>query len=49
MKLPPKKDLPDYYELIRKPIDVKKIYQRIEDNRVNILWKIIQLIFSSLC
>jgi SWI/SNF-related matrix-associated actin-dependent regulator of chromatin subfamily A member 2/4 len=34
MKLPPKKDLPDYYELIRKPIDVKKIYQRIEDNRV---------------
>jgi Bromodomain len=36
MKLPPKKDLPDYYERIKKPVDVKKIYQRIEDNRVNI-------------
>jgi Bromodomain len=38
MKLPPKKDLPDYYERIKKPVDVKKIYQRIEDNRVTIKW-----------
>ncbi|XP_059468333.1 ATP-dependent helicase brm isoform X2 [Neocloeon triangulifer] len=33
LKLPPKKELPDYYEIIRKPLDIKKIMSRIEDNR----------------
>lgn len=31
MKLPSKRELPDYYEIIKKPLDIKKILQRIED------------------
>lgn len=34
MKLPPKKDYPDYYEIIKKPIDITKIINRIEDGKV---------------
>merc|ERR1711953_395601 len=29
MMLPPKKDLPDYYDLIKKPVDIQKIRNRI--------------------
>jgi len=29
MMLPPKKDLPDYYELIKRPVDIQKIRNRI--------------------
>ncbi|KAJ8974910.1 hypothetical protein NQ317_009839 [Molorchus minor] len=33
MKLPPRKDYPDYYEIIKKPIDINKILNRIEDGK----------------
>merc|ERR1712128_209524 len=32
-KLPSRKELPDYYEVIRKPVDVAKIQQRIEEEK----------------
>lgn len=32
-KLPSRKELPDYYEIIRKPVDIAKIQQRIEDEK----------------
>merc|ERR1719499_2826414 len=32
-KLPSKKELPDYYEVIRKPIDIAKIQQKVDDDR----------------
>jgi hypothetical protein len=35
MKLPSKQELPDYYNIIKKPIDIKKIQQRLEENKVN--------------
>lgn len=31
MKLPSRQRLPDYYEIIKRPVDIKKILQRIED------------------
>lgn len=31
MKLPPRKDYPDYYDIIKKPVDITKIMNRIED------------------
>merc|ERR1712130_72309 len=31
-KLPSRKELPDYYEIIRKPVDIAKIQQRIEED-----------------
>lgn len=31
MKLPSRKELPDYYEVIKKPLDIKKILQRIDE------------------
>jgi len=34
MKLPSKSKLPDYYDLIRKPIDIKKLFNRIEEGKV---------------
>lgn len=34
MKQPPKKDYPDYYEIIKKPIDITKIINRIEEGKV---------------
>ncbi|GAB6028975.1 putative global transcription activator SNF2L2 [Chamberlinius hualienensis] len=33
LQLPSKRDLPDYYELIKKPIDLKKIQQNVKENR----------------
>lgn len=33
MKLPPRKDYPDYYDIIKKPIDINKILNRIEDGK----------------
>lgn len=32
-KLPSKKELPDYYEVIRKPVDIAKIQQRVDDEK----------------
>merc|ERR1712062_904889 len=31
MKLPTRKELPDYYDVIRKPVDITKILTKIED------------------
>uniref|UniRef100_A0AAG5DRW8 ATP-dependent helicase brm n=1 Tax=Anopheles atroparvus TaxID=41427 RepID=A0AAG5DRW8_ANOAO len=31
LKLPSRRDLPDYYEVIKKPIDIKKILARIDE------------------
>lgn len=31
MKLPSRQELPDYYEIIKKPVDIKKILTRIEE------------------
>jgi len=33
MKLPSRKELPDYYEVIKKPVDIMRIKQRIRDHR----------------
>merc|ERR1711988_2084997 len=32
-KLPSRKELPDYYEIIRRPVDISKIQQRIDDDK----------------
>ena len=34
-KLPSKKELPDYYDLIRRPMDIFKIEAKIEDGKVS--------------
>ena len=31
--LPSKKDLPDYYQVIKQPVDIKKIKERINGHR----------------
>merc|ERR1712066_751519 len=33
MKLPTRKELPDYYEVIRKPVDITKILAKIDDGK----------------
>jgi len=33
MKLPSRKALPDYYEVIKKPVDIKKILARIDESK----------------
>lgn len=33
MKLPPKRELPDYYEVIKKPVDIQKIRNRIREHK----------------
>ena len=33
IKLPTPKELPDYYEVIRKPVDITKILKKIEDGK----------------
>ncbi|XP_043229221.1 ATP-dependent helicase brm-like [Amphibalanus amphitrite] len=33
MKLPSRKDLPDYYKVIRKPVDIKKLLARIDEGK----------------
>lgn len=35
MKLPSRKALPDYYEVIKKPVDIKKILARIDESKVS--------------
>lgn len=37
LQLPTRRELPDYYEIIKKPIDLKKIQQRIKDNKYHSL------------
>merc|ERR1712077_76446 len=33
MKLPTRKELPDYYEVIRRPVDISKIQGKIDDGK----------------
>lgn len=33
MQLPPRRDLPDYYDMIKRPVDIKKIRDRIKQHR----------------
>lgn len=35
LKLPSRKELPEYYVVIKKPLDIKKIMNRIEDGKYN--------------
>ena len=37
MKLPTRKELPDYYEVIRRPVDIFKIQGKIDDGKVSTL------------
>lgn len=37
MKLPTRKELPDYYEVIKKPIDINKILQRLQADKYSVL------------
>ena len=36
MKLPSRRELPDYYEIIKKPLTINKLLQNIENGKVNI-------------
>ena len=36
MKLPTRKELPDYYEVIRRPVDIFKIQGKIDDGKVSV-------------
>lgn len=36
MKLPTRKELPDYYEVIKKPIDINKILKRLQDDKYTV-------------
>merc|ERR1712127_762515 len=47
-KLPSKKELPDYYEIIRRPVDIAKIQQRIEDEKYEDMGEM-QVDFMLLC
>ncbi len=33
IQLPTRRDLPDYYDIIKKPIDLKRVQARIKDNK----------------
>lgn len=50
LSLPPKRELPDYYELIPKPMDFKKIKDRIRQHRyrcINDLERDVNLMFRN--
>ena len=34
IKLPTRRELPDYYEIIKKPVDITKILNKIDDGKV---------------
>ena len=35
MKLPSRRELPDYYEVIKRPMDIVKILKNIDEGRVS--------------
>lgn len=35
IKLPPRKEYPDYYTIIKKPIDITKIMNYVDDGKVS--------------
>ena len=37
MKLPSRRELPDYYEIIKKPLTINKLIQKIDEGKVSIL------------
>lgn len=37
MKLPTRKELPDYYEVIKRPIDINKILKRLQDDKYMVM------------
>ena len=45
MKLPSRKDLPDYYELIRRPMDFHRIKAKIRENKYRSVDEVEQEIF----
>ena len=47
MKLPTRKELPDYYEVIRKPVDIAKILAKIEDGKVNLQYDLEHNLFKN--
>jgi SWI/SNF-related matrix-associated actin-dependent regulator of chromatin subfamily A protein 2/4 len=36
VKLPTRRELPDYYEIIKKPVDITKIQNKIDDGKVKL-------------
>ncbi|XP_039271733.2 SWI/SNF-related matrix-associated actin-dependent regulator of chromatin subfamily A member 2-like isoform X2 [Styela clava] len=48
MQLPARRDLPDYYEMIKKPVDIKKIRDRIKQHKYRCLDDL-EKEFTSLC
>lgn len=46
MKLPTRKELPDYYEVIKKPIDINKILQRLQADKYSVMFS---FAFESKC
>lgn len=47
-KLPSRKELPDYYEIIKKPVDIEKIQRRIEEDKYEDM-SALQKDFMQLC
>ena len=43
VKLPTRRELPDYYEIIKKPVDITKIISKIDDG------KVLQIFFLPFC
>ncbi len=37
IKLPTRRELPDYYEVIKRPVDISKILSKIDEGKVNML------------
>jgi len=38
VKLPTRRELPDYYEIIKKPVDITKIISKIDDGKVQMMF-----------
>lgn len=47
MKLPTRKELPDYYEVIKRPIDINKILKRLQDDKYMVQECLMPLVFPS--
>ena len=46
VKLPTRRELPDYYEIIKKPVDITKIQNKIDDGKVRFV--LFELMLKSL-
>jgi len=45
MKLPSRRELPDYYEIIKKPLTINKLSQKIEEGKVSIYYCVVCVLF----